>query len=106
MYVQRFNIIPQAPSISGSNEPKGRHPDPFSGLFALKRAKRADGTLLGDVIPLVQVRALVELIPRFGKEANRRLTKENSRAYATEFWLDKYFTKELFYALHNIPATI
>lgn len=100
-YAQRFDIIPQFPFISGSNQQKGRHPDPITGLFALKRAKRSNGTLLGGIIPLEQVRALVEVTPRFGKEADRRLAKGNSRQYCSEFWLDKYFTKELFYAVHN-----
>jgi hypothetical protein len=68
-------------------------------MHILKRAKRRDGTILGDVVPLAHVRALVNLIPRFGKEAEKRLTKESSLEHSLEFRLNKYFNKEFFYAL-------
>jgi hypothetical protein len=45
------------------------------------------------------IRALVELTPMFGDQADCRLMKESSLEYSTRFWLDKYFDKELFYAL-------
>ena len=62
-------------------------------------ARRSDGSLLGDVIPLENVRTLINLVPRFGK-AERRLTKENLLECSEEFWLNHYFEKELFYALN------
>jgi hypothetical protein len=99
-YVQRFDIIPHLnAAVSGSRSLKGPYPDPISGLFALKRSKRSNGVLMGDVVPLDQIRTLVDLTPRFGKEAHRGLTKENSLSYSSEFWLNKYFNKELFLAL-------
>jgi hypothetical protein len=55
--------------------------------------------LMGNVIPLGQLRALLDLVPHFGAAANKRLTKEMSLELSLEFWLNKYFTKELFYAL-------
>jgi hypothetical protein len=55
--------------------------------------------LIGDVVPLGQLRALLDLVPRFGAAANKRLTKETSLELSLEFWLNKYFKKELFYAL-------
>lgn len=73
--------------------------EPTSGMYILKRAKRHDGTILGDVVPLAHVRALVSLVPRFGKEAEKRLTKESSLEHSLEFRLNKYFNKEFFYAL-------
>jgi hypothetical protein len=102
-YVQRFDIVPQVNfKASGSPTTKGPYPDPVSGMYVFKRAKRKDKggyTFLGDIVPLDQVRTLVELTPRFGAQADRRLTRMNTLTYCSEFWLDKYFTKETFYAL-------
>lgn len=102
IYAQRYDTIPQINiDVSGSSTTRGPYPDPTTGLHILKRAKRSNQTVLGDVVPLSQVQSLLELTPRFGEKADRRLTKENSMMYASEFWLNKYFTKELFYALHK-----
>ena len=78
---------------------QGPYPDPASQMFVLKRALRQDGSIIGDVISLSRLRALVELTPVFGEKADLRLTKESSLEYSVHFWLDKYFDKELFYAL-------
>ena len=96
-YVQRFNIIPQ-PSAVGSSL-KGQFPEPASSLYRLKRAKRNDGSLIGNIIPLDQICALVDLIPQFGQKANRSLTKENIHSLSLGFQLNKYFDKELYLAL-------
>jgi hypothetical protein len=56
----------------------------------------------GEIVPLTWLRALVELTPVFGKNADNRLTKESSLEYSNEFWLNKYFDKELFYALSSL----
>ena len=103
-YVRRFDIVPQInPAISGSRTrtQKGPYPEPSSGLYLLKQSTRSTGTIMGDVLPLDQLRSLANLTPRFGEKASRFLTKENSLEYSAEFWLNKYFTKELFLALHQ-----
>lgn len=87
-YVERFDVV-------------GSAPDPASGMYRLKRARRSDGTPVADLIPLDRLRARVELTPRFGKTADHRLTKENSLNKWNDFWLTKYLTKELFFALHR-----
>ena len=71
------------------------------GLFLLKRAIRSNGEKAGDIIPLNQLRSLVDtgIAPRFGEKANSQLTNTNSLSFASEFWLNKYFDKELFYSL-------
>jgi hypothetical protein len=66
-------------------------------MFMMKHAQRGDHTIIGDVIPLAQLQALVELTPVFGEAADCRLSKESSLEYSMHFWLDKYFDKELFY---------
>jgi hypothetical protein len=68
-------------------------------MYLLRRSLRSNGSPLGDVIPLGQLRALVDLCPLFGPKADNRLTKHNSMAYSKEFWLNKYFDKEIFFAL-------
>jgi hypothetical protein len=75
--------------------------EPTSGMHILKRAKRHDGTILGDIVPLAYVRDLASLIPRFGKAAEKRLTKESSLEHSLEFRLNKYINKEFFYALNT-----
>ena len=100
-YVRRFDIISQInAAVSGSRTMKGPYPELSSGLYLLKRSKRSTGLVMGDVLPLDQIRSLVNLTPRFGEKANRILTKENSLEFSSEFWLNKYFTKELFLALN------
>lgn len=96
-YVQRFDIVPQPNPVAPAQ--RGIYPHPSTGMYLLKRARRNDGAIMGDVVPLAQLRALVNLVPRFGEEADKRLTKETALEYSSEFWLNKYFDKELFYAL-------
>ena len=69
-------------------------------MYCLKRAHCIDGSFLGDVIALEHIRALVDLIPRFGEAAEKCLSKETVLEHVSEFHLNKYFEKELFYALH------
>ncbi|KAH9008669.1 hypothetical protein EDB85DRAFT_2078106 [Lactarius pseudohatsudake] len=96
-YVQRFDIVPQPNPVAPAQ--RGVYPHPSTGMYLLKRARRNDGAIMGDIVPLAQLRALVNLVPRFGEEADKRLTKETALEYSSEFWLNKYFDKELFYAL-------
>ncbi len=49
-------------------------------------------------ISSTQLRTLVDLVPCSGKQVNRQLAKETILEYSSEFWLNKYFEKELFYA--------
>ncbi|KAJ6490951.1 hypothetical protein C8R45DRAFT_1053149 [Mycena sanguinolenta] len=100
-YVQRFDIVPQ---LDPATQLKGAFPEPASGMYALKRAKRVDNTRQGDVIPLDRLRAAVELTPQFGKKADPRLKKETSLDHCDSFWLFKWFNKELFYALSQKKA--
>ena len=88
-YVQRLNA-----TIPSSNTF-----DSAAGMHVLKRAIRNNGTRAGEVIPLRYIRSPAHVIPRFGKEANSRLTAHTSYELSNEFWLNKYWNKEFFYAL-------
>ncbi|KAH9037732.1 hypothetical protein EDB84DRAFT_1437390 [Lactarius hengduanensis] len=99
-YVQQFDIVPQPnPVAPAPSNQRGVYPHPSTGMYLLKRARQNGGAIMGDIVPLAQLRALVNLVPRFGEEADKRLTKETALEYSSEFWLNKYFDKELFYAL-------
>lgn len=96
VYVQRFDIVTQ---FNPSRNIKGPFPDPTTKMYSVKRARRSDKSLLGDIVPLRQLRDLIDLYPRLGKIADPRLTRANILEYGTEFWVNKYFTKEMFFAL-------
>jgi hypothetical protein len=95
-YVQRFDVVPQ---FNPATQSATQSPEPATSLYLLKRARRADSSLLGDIVPIHQLRSLVSLIPRFGEKADSRLNKSNSLFYSNEFWLNKYFNKEMYFAL-------
>jgi len=60
-----------------------------------------NGSTIGDVVPLHQLQSPVDLVPRFHEAAARGLTYKNSSTYSAEFFLNKFFDKEFFWALHN-----
>jgi hypothetical protein len=97
-YVERYDIVPQATSLV-RNASRGAVPDPVSGMYLLKPSHRANGSCFGDIVPVSQLRGPVKLTPFFGAEADHRLTRYNSFDYSSEFWLNKYSDKEVFWAL-------
>jgi hypothetical protein len=96
-YVRRYDVIQQRNPMNAAQQ--GIYPEPNSGLYLLKKAKRSNGEDAADIIPLDQLRSLADVAPRFGQKADPRFTNTSSLTYATEFWLNKYFHKQLFYAL-------
>ncbi|KAF8814617.1 hypothetical protein BYT27DRAFT_7326430 [Phlegmacium glaucopus] len=96
-YVQHFDFIPQSNPQRPSQ--KGLYVEPSTGMYHLKRARRSDGSIFGGVIPFGRIRTLIDLVPRFGEFAEKHLAKETALEYSLEFRLNKYFEKELFYAL-------
>lgn len=98
-YVRRYDIVPQ-PNPNDRTK-RGIYPHPVTGLFLLQKAmwSGSDSDVKGDIVPLDQIRTLVDVSPRFGQVAPKELTKGTSVAKSKEFWLNKYFDKELFLAL-------
>ncbi|KAG1734364.1 hypothetical protein EDD22DRAFT_982469 [Suillus occidentalis] len=84
VYVHRFDIVPQSS---------------VQQLHLLKQAKHSNGTRVGDIVPVTQLRALVNLVPRFGASADNRLTPYNSMEHASQFWLNKYWDKNSYFPL-------
>ena len=56
------------------------------------------------MIPITQVRSPAHLIPNFGNEAHSRLTQDNSYNVSSEFWLNKYWSKEFYFVLSSISG--
>ena len=63
----------------------------------MKRSSRSTGIRIGDVVPLSQIRITAPLIPRYGLQADPKLTSRNSLEFSTEFYLNSFFDKELYY---------
>lgn len=96
-YVRRFDIVPQATSPGSTS--RGNVPERSTKMYVLKRSRRADGMVMGDIIPLSHIRAAVDLVPRFMEAANSHLTKKSSLEYSTEFFLNHFFDKQMYYSL-------
>ncbi|KAF8422301.1 hypothetical protein L210DRAFT_880301, partial [Boletus edulis BED1] len=89
MYANRFDIVPQR------NSPVDR----TTGLHVLKRATRANGSLLGEVFPMDRLRSYAHVVPRFGQKADVRLSSTNCVHFSQSFFLNKYFNKDFFYTI-------
>lgn len=97
IYAHRFDIVPQNDPDTSRRETR---PEYATGMYVVKRARRSDGSCIGDILSLSQLRAPAPLQPRFpGVAADPRLKAHNSLEYSQEFWLNKYFEKDLYYAL-------
>jgi hypothetical protein len=94
-YAERFEIIPQ-PTHLGSTV-RTRCPDPVTRMYVMKRSSRSNGTRMGGVVPLSQIRIAAPVIPRYGPQADPKLTSRNSLEFSTEFLLNNFFDKELYY---------
>ena len=68
-------------------------------MYIVKRASRSNGTRMGDVVPLSQIRTAAPLIPRYGSRADSKLTSRNSMEFSAEFFLNKFFDKDLYYMM-------
>ena len=92
-YTQRLDVIP---SSNG-----GIRPDPTTGMYALRRSLRADGSRQGGIIQIKHICKALYIIPRFRPVVDARLTKQNALEHYSEFWLDDYFDKETFFSFRS-----
>ena len=97
-YAQRFKIVPQQYSLTMPS-PRGAFPNPITKMYIVKRSHHADGSRMGDIVPLTNLRAPADLIPLFHLKADKRLTKASLLEYNEEFSLNKFFDLELFFSL-------
>ena len=96
IYMHHFNFIQPNSSAPGSNQHNCH-----SRLYALWHTTHSDKSYLRDVIPLNHVCSPVQLVPHFGSKANAQLTLQTALECSTEFWLNNYETKELYWSLHT-----
>ncbi|KAI5987639.1 hypothetical protein EDD15DRAFT_2371999 [Pisolithus albus] len=92
-YVQRFDVVAQQGNTNNRNA--------GTGMYLVRRAVRSNGSRIGDVLPITLIRSPAHLIPHFGKEAHSRLTSQTSYELSSDFWLNKYWSKEFYYALSS-----
>ena len=90
-YVQCFDIVPQQGIPNNINSGTGMH--------LVQRTTKPNGSRISNVIPVTWIHSPAHLIPNFGKEAHTCLTGESSYELSTEFWLNKFWMKEFYYAL-------
>ncbi|KAG1824393.1 uncharacterized protein BJ212DRAFT_1444268 [Suillus subaureus] len=65
--------------------------EPNTQLYLLKRVKQSNGTWIGDIIPVTQLRAPINIVPHFGASADNHLTLYNSNGAPSVGWEEYYF---------------
>ena len=90
-YIQRFDIVSQRESMSDVY--------PGTGMQLLRWVTESNGTRIGDIVPVSHIQSAAHLIPSFGKEAHPCLSRQNVYELSTDFWLNKFWLKEFYYAL-------
>ena len=70
-----------------------------TGMPLLKRATHANGERLGDIIPISQLWSYINVLPHFGAVADPCLMECNSLKHSQEFFLNKYFDKNIMFSL-------
>ncbi|KAL4072026.1 hypothetical protein J3A83DRAFT_4372007 [Scleroderma citrinum] len=68
-------------------------------MFLVHRCFRSNGTPLGDIIPLDNVRHPIQLVPKFGVDAPRNMTCDNTLDVGREFYINSFADKETFHAI-------
>lgn len=100
--MQRFDVIPQITPNAGGHG--GSFPDPVTGMYALRRSLRADGSRQGSIIQVKNIRKALHLVPRFRGNIDPRLKKENCMEHYSEFWLNDYFDKDTHHAFRSCAS--
>ncbi|KAH7910711.1 hypothetical protein BJ138DRAFT_1087120 [Hygrophoropsis aurantiaca] len=97
LYVEFFNFSPHHIAIIDGTEIVV--PAPNIDMFLVQRRHRSNSTRLGDIVPLEDVRQVIQLVPKFGKEISPTLDSENSLEVAREFYINNFADKETFHAI-------
>ncbi|KAJ3847452.1 hypothetical protein EV368DRAFT_51159, partial [Lentinula lateritia] len=111
-YCERLDIVNQPPPppqyqhLPCYRACPFRYPDYSTGCYILKRARRADGTPMGDIIPVSQFRSFADICPLYRGNPHPSLLKSTSQYHSDEFLLNKYFNKETFFALDKVDFCV
>lgn len=60
---------------------------------------RANGTRLGDIFKLTDIREIIELVPRFGERMPDGLDCNNSLELMKSFYINNFSDKETFHTI-------
>jgi hypothetical protein len=74
-------------------------PAPDIDMFLLHRHLRSNGTRMGDTARLIDVREVVELVPRYGAKMDGRLNSDTSLEFSDSFYMNNFADKETFHAI-------
>lgn len=69
-------------------------PDEGIEMYRMKRAYRADGSRLAEIVELPELWRPVELIANYGEACDIRWTKDTSTELADELWVNCFHNKE------------
>lgn len=92
-YIHHFSLISQSNPASVS---------PATGMHLLRCVVRGDSGHISEVIPLICICSPAHIIPNFGHKAHSHLTLSSIYKLSNDFWLNKYWMKELYYTLSSV----
>ena len=95
--MQRFDIVSQ---YCSDGYALGPVPNPVTGMYALRRSLRSEGSRQGGIVQVSHFRSGISLVPCFQRQLDERLNRDNCMDFFSEFWLNDYFDKEIFWILH------
>ena len=74
-------------------------PAPYIDMFLLNRHIWSNGWCMGDIIKLMDIREIVELVPRFGTRMDDGLNCDNSLNLPNSFYLNNFSDKDTFHTI-------
>ena len=96
LYAKLFKFLPTYKAdVSGVDV---FAPTPDIDMFLLHRHLRTNGTRMGDITRLVDVREVVELVPCYGAKMDEDLNLDISLELADSFYMNNFADKETFHA--------
>ncbi|KAH9166213.1 hypothetical protein EDB89DRAFT_2115908 [Lactarius sanguifluus] len=98
-YVQKF-------SFAGRRAEDGtRSKEQNVGMYLVRRQFRAptvgsgERMRMGDITPIIDIARAVDIVPVYGARMDPRITAENSLDIPTDFYLNDFSDKEIYYTL-------
>jgi hypothetical protein len=74
-------------------------PAPHVDMFVLNCHLRSNGSQMGDIFQLTDIREVVELVPQFGSKVDNQLNCNNLLDIPDTFYLNNFTGKENFHAI-------
>jgi hypothetical protein len=74
-------------------------PAPHVDMFVLNCHLRSNGSQMGDIFQLTDIREVVELVPQFGSKVDNQLNCNNLLDIPDTFYLNNFTGKDNFHAI-------